>query len=144
MVCEATGILPFPPSGFKASADYNSGGLCGAIFLDDAFEKQIRTLISADDYEDLGSRAKRKFMHEWEIGIKRTFKMDEPEDEKWHVDIPGYAGIHVPEAEGGGSNEELPGGFASHRPLEEMKGRSQFLSTESLNRVDPGTLILET
>jgi hypothetical protein len=122
------------------------GGLCGAIFLDAAFERQIRTMISADDYEDLGSRAKRKMMNDWELGMKRSFKIDEPEDEKWHVDIPGYLGVHVPESKAGESEPygAIPGGFASHRHISEMRGRSSFLSNESLDRVDPGTLVLKT
>jgi len=117
------------------------GGLCGAIFLDAAFEKQIRTMISADDYEDLGSRAKRKMMNDWEHGMKRSFKIDEPEDVKWHVDIPGYLGVHVPDSE---ARETIAAQSASHRHISEMRGRSLFLSNESLNRVDPGTLVLKT
>lgn len=122
------------------------GGLCGAIFLDAAFERQIRTMISADDYEDLGSRAKRKMMNDWELGMKRSFKINEPEDEKWHVDIPGYLGVHVAESEAEESERDgaIPGGFASHRHLSDMRGRISFLSNESLNRVDPGTLVLKT
>lgn len=101
-------------------------------------------MISADDYEDLGSRAKRKMMNDWETGMKKTFKIDEPEDEKWHVYIPGYLGIHVPESDAGSSDGGLPAGFAAHRHISEMRGKSPFLSSESLNRVDPGTLVLKT
>lgn len=101
-------------------------------------------MISKDDYSDLGSRAKRKMMNDWELGIKRSFKIDEPEDEKWHVDIPGYLGVHVPEPEVENYDPGLPAGFASHRHISEMRGKSPFLSNESLNRIDPGTLVLQT
>jgi hypothetical protein len=118
--------------------------LCGAVFLDAAFENLIRTMITHDDYQDLASRAKRKMMNDWELGIKRSFKIDEPEDEKWHVDIPGYLGIHVPEPQVADPDRGLPEGFSSHRTLSAMRGKSPWLSNDSLNRVDPGTLVLKT
>src|SRR6266536_4859108 len=107
--------------------------MCGAIFLDGAFEKQIRTMISAEDYEDLGTRSKRKMMNDWEYGIKRVFKVDAPENQRWYVDIPGYLGIHVTDSF---ASSEVSG-IQSPRPL-------SCLSSESLNRTDPGTLILKT
>ena len=109
--------------------------MCGAIFLDGAFEKQIRTMISAEDYEDLGTRSKRKMMNDWEYGIKRVFKVDAPENQRWYVDIPGYLGIHVPDSV---ASSEVSRGLRSPRPL------STCLSSESLNRTDPGTLVLKT
>lgn len=117
------------------------GDLCGAIFLDAAFEKQIRTMISVDDYENLASRAKRKMMNDWEHGIKRSFRIDAAEDEKWHVDIPGYLGIHVTDSEAG-SNDRLVGGFRHQASKDSLLMSS--LSLESLNRRDPGTLVLKT
>jgi hypothetical protein len=101
-------------------------------------------MITHDDYQDLASRAKRKMMNDWELGIKRSFKIDEPEDEKWHVDIPGYLGIHVPEPQVADPDRGLPEGFSSHRTLSAMRGKSLWLSNDSLNRVDPGTLVLKT
>jgi len=83
-------------------------------------------------------------MNDWELGIKRSFKIDEPEDEKWHVDIPGYLGIHVPEPQVAEPDRRLPGGFSSHRTLSDMRGKSPWLSNDSLTRVDPGTLVLKT
>ena len=55
-------------------------------------------MISAEDYEDLGNRSKRKMMNDWEYGIKPVFKVDAPENQRWYVDIPGYLGIHVPDS----------------------------------------------
>ena len=77
-------------------------------------------MISTEEYDALSVRSKRKMMNDWEHGIKRTFKMDVANDERWHVDIPGFLGIHAQ-----ASDLSLP------------------LSALSL-RSDPGTLVLKT
>jgi hypothetical protein len=117
--------------------------LCGAIFLDGAFEKQIRTMISADDFALLSSRSKRKMMSDWEYGIKRGFRIDAAEHRKWFVDIPGYRGTQTFESEAFEEALALPGGFSNPRPLSQLRISSPFLSSENL-RIDPGSVMLKT
>ena len=70
-----------------------TGDLYGAVFLDNAFERTIKSHIGADTYDALSVRNKKKMMGDWEHGIKRTFKHGQRADKDWVVDIPGYAGI---------------------------------------------------
>jgi hypothetical protein len=107
--------------------------MCGAIFLDRAFEKQVRTMISAEDYERLGTRSKRRMMNDWEYGIKRRFRIDEAEDRQWLVNIPDYLGIQVPEAP-----DSPSAGFS----LSRSSSIASLISMTSI--VDAGTLVLKT
>jgi len=61
-------------------------------------------MISAEDYDKLGSRSRRKMMNDWEYGIKRGFRVDAAEHRKWFVDIPGYLGMQVPDTADSASN----------------------------------------
>jgi hypothetical protein len=143
MVSESTGIV-FSHCCFYLKLLTIPGGLCGAIFLDAAFQAQVRTLISAEEFKDLSSRAKRKMMNEWEVGLKRTFKIDADENEKWHVDIPGYLGMPL-ESETGDSLPPI--GFISNVSLVDLRHNSRYLSVlsaESIQRFDPGTLGFKT
>ena len=100
-------------------------------------------MISAETYAELKKEPHRRMMNEWEHGIKRAFKVDAPEDQKWHVYIPGYT---APSPETPSSENLFPPGFTFPRPLTELRASSSFLSSESLrqSRIDPNTLILKT
>jgi hypothetical protein len=64
------------------------GGLCGAIFLDQAFEAVIRTKVGRMEYDKLPGEAKKKaFDNDWEHGIKRAYNGSA---QQWPVDIAGY------------------------------------------------------
>ena len=119
--------------------------MCGAIFLDGAFEKQIRTMISAEDYEELGIRSKRKMMNDWEFGIKRGFRVDAAEHRKWFVDIPGYLGMQVPETIDPGSLSPRSS-LESSLSLEQLRTSSPVLgdTLPVISRIDPGSLVLKT
>jgi hypothetical protein len=126
------------------------GGLCGAIFLDVAFEKHIRTMISAEDYEKLSDRSKIKMMHEWEYGAKRGFRVDAAEHGKWYVDIPGYLGVHdIPEVDQFERSfaPRYPTspmfGLASRRPFSHLREHSPSMIIESPG-ADRGTVTLQT
>ena len=122
-----------------------AGGMCGALFLDGAFEKQIRTMISAEDYEELGIRSKKKMMNDWEFGIKRGFRVDAAEHRKWFVDIPGYLGMQVPETIDPGSLSPRPS-LESSLSLEQLRISSPVLgdTLPVTSRIDPGSLVLKT
>ncbi|KAH8725615.1 hypothetical protein GQ44DRAFT_771933 [Phaeosphaeriaceae sp. PMI808] len=61
-----------------------SGKLCGAVFLDEDFEKMIAQRLG--DAWDVPESIKREFMDaQWENGIKRAF---EDQDKKWKITIP--------------------------------------------------------
>lgn len=100
--------------------------------MDGAFEKLVRTMITAEDFDELGTRAKRKMMNDWEHGIKRTFKMDVPENEDWHVDIPGYLG-RLSSAED--KQSDISGAYGC---------RDSAIMSQLSVRSDPGTLVLKT
>ncbi|KAH8656043.1 hypothetical protein BGZ60DRAFT_567892 [Tricladium varicosporioides] len=121
----------------------STGGLCGAVFLDIAFERQVRTMITAEVYAELTKEPQRRMMNEWEHGIKRAFKIDAPEDQKWHVYIPGYT---APSPLLESHEHGFPAGLSSPRTLLDRRQNSPFLSSESLrmSRVDPNTLVLKT
>ncbi|KAH6674763.1 hypothetical protein B0J14DRAFT_652947 [Halenospora varia] len=99
-----------------------TGGCCGAIFLDDAFEKQIRTLISSKEFDKIGVLSRRRMLNDWENGLKRSFRMNAAGDNTWHVNIPGFAGMLA----------EDPIGT-----------RESLLSSTSSLFSDPGTLTLK-
>ena len=119
--------------------------MCGALFLDGAFEKQIRTMISAEDYEELGIRSKKKMMNDWEFGIKRGFRVDAAEHRKWFVDIPGYLGMQVPETIDPGSLSPRSS-LESSLSLEQLRISSPVLgdTLPVTSRIDPGSLVLKT
>lgn len=143
MCAESTGERHGTHTPFIYHANSKKGGLCGAVFLDIAFEKQVRTMITAEVYAELTKEPHRKMMNEWEHGIKRAFRIDAPEDDKWHIYIPGYtARSPGPESH----KTVFPAGFTSPRPLSHVRYNSPLLSSESLRteRVDPNTLVLKT
>jgi hypothetical protein len=66
----------------------SSGGLCGAVYLDQAFEAFIRTKVGRTDYDKLPEKVKAKaFDSDWEHSIKRSYRGG---TDAWPVDIPGY------------------------------------------------------
>ena len=50
------------------------GGLCGAIFLDEEFERHIRTRVGREQYEKLSKRAKANMRWDFDRGLKRSFE----------------------------------------------------------------------
>jgi hypothetical protein len=61
-----------------------SGKLCGAVFLDDDFEKMIAQQLG--NAWDVPESVKRGFLStQWEHGIKRTF---EDQDIRWNLQLP--------------------------------------------------------
>lgn len=65
------------------------GDLCGALYLDENFQSQIRTLVGHKEYEKLDSEVKAKmFENDWEFAAKRKYTGSLDVD--FSVDIPGY------------------------------------------------------
>jgi hypothetical protein len=64
------------------------GDLCGAIFIDQKFERLIATMLDAEDIFN-GPRPeylKKMISEQWEYGIKRRFHTDN--EQPWNVDLP--------------------------------------------------------
>jgi hypothetical protein len=63
-----------------------TGGLCGAVCLDDRFLSYMRTIMGPQDFKALGpSKQKELLEMNWEIGIKRNY---DGSDKPWTVTIP--------------------------------------------------------
>ncbi|KAG9206733.1 hypothetical protein G6514_000018 [Epicoccum nigrum] len=52
------------------------GGLCGSVYLDQAFEKYIRTIVGESQWKGLRLKSKQKMMHEFEMSVKRSYAGD--------------------------------------------------------------------
>ena len=63
------------------------GGTCGAVFLDDLFENQIRTFATNEIFDDMGARDKQDLMEKWEYGAKRVFKHDCNDQQVWSYPV---------------------------------------------------------
>jgi hypothetical protein len=67
----------------------NAGDVCGAIFLDDAFELFMELHLGKDEWNDLSSEERLLVMrHQWEDDIKRGFDTTVAST-KWVVNLPG-------------------------------------------------------
>jgi len=65
------------------------GDLCGAVYLDENFQSQIRTIVGEKDYDRLDSEIKAKvFENDWEFAAKRKYTGSQ--NVSFQVDIPGY------------------------------------------------------
>jgi len=65
------------------------GGLCGAIFLDEEFERYIRTRVGREQYDRLSMRAKENMRVNFDRGLKRSFARDTTE--RLLVELHGIA-----------------------------------------------------
>lgn len=75
------------PSLLTVRWDPPTGGLCGSVFLDIAFQKYIETIIGEMQYNGIKQTNHKKMMREFEYGIKRCFS--EHNDQTYSVDLKG-------------------------------------------------------
>ena len=72
------------------------GKMCGAIFVDEAFENMLR-LAFGDKWKRLSVSSRKTLLNnEWEFGIKRLF---DDSNREWNVTVPREAdskGIKMP------------------------------------------------
>jgi hypothetical protein len=67
------------------------GGLCGAVYLDEGFDRTIRTIVGSSTYEKLDVEVKaRVFEQGWEFQAKRLYNGPQKLPNQFPVDIPGY------------------------------------------------------
>ena len=75
------------------------GKMCGAIFVDEAFENMLRCALG-DRWKRLSISSKKTLLNnEWEFGIKRLF---DDSNREWNVTVPREAdskGIRMPRFE---------------------------------------------
>lgn len=64
----------------------SKGDLCGSVYLDQAFERYIRTLVGDEQWARIRDKYKKKMMNKFEMGIKRAFAGD---NQKYSVDLEG-------------------------------------------------------
>ncbi|KAH7081489.1 hypothetical protein BKA63DRAFT_462626 [Paraphoma chrysanthemicola] len=62
------------------------GDLCGSVYLDQAFEKYIRTVVGEEQWMSVKDKAKKKMMGEFELSIKRCYAGD---NQQYSVDLQG-------------------------------------------------------
>lgn len=72
-----------------------TGGTCGAVFLDDRFEKQMRTIAGDQTFDNMGPRNKLDLMDKWEYGAKRVFRHDCHDRQDWSYYIGGRTAREV-------------------------------------------------
>ena len=63
-----------------------AGGLCGAVYVDLAFEKHIITLVGESQYRMIRDKAKKRMFQEFEM-LKRSF--DGEGQKEYSVDLQG-------------------------------------------------------
>jgi hypothetical protein len=58
----------------------SAGKLCGALFVDEAFDRKMPELVGSDRWASFDISAKRIWIEEtWERGLKRKFTGADPE-----------------------------------------------------------------
>jgi len=68
-----------------------TGDLCGAVYLDEGFDSQIRTLVGSSFYNGLDEEVKAKvFDNDWEFNAKRKYNGPGNRPDEFSVDIPNY------------------------------------------------------
>lgn len=56
------------------------------MYLDQAFERYIRTIVGEEQWGEIKDKAKKKMMSEFELSIKRCYAGD---DQQYSVDLQG-------------------------------------------------------
>ncbi|KAF1995329.1 actin-like ATPase domain-containing protein, partial [Amniculicola lignicola CBS 123094] len=94
VVCDAGGgtvdlisykIVGLDPLAVEECA-VGDGGLCGSVYLDQAFERYIKTIVGEDEWNSIRDKPKKKMMREFESSIKRCYSGD---DQEYSVDLQG-------------------------------------------------------
>lgn len=94
VVCDAGGgtvdLISYKITGLNPLAVeecvVGDGGLCGSVYLDQAFERYIKTLVGEGPWQYIRDKAKKKMMQEFELSIKRCYAGTNTE---FSVDLPG-------------------------------------------------------
>ncbi len=67
-------------------ADFGTSGLCGAVFIDEAFTAILRPVIGHQKWARMSAESQHRLLHdEWEDGIKPTF---DGLPRTWQLTIP--------------------------------------------------------
>ncbi|KAF1830154.1 actin-like ATPase domain-containing protein [Decorospora gaudefroyi] len=94
VVCDAGGgtvdlisykIVDLNPLAVEECA-VGDGGLCGSVYLDQAFERYIKTIVGESEWNSIKDKSKKKMMREFELAIKRCYAGD---DQEYSVDLQG-------------------------------------------------------
>lgn len=56
------------------------------MYLDQAFERYIKTIVGKDEWEKLRDKSKKSMMKDFELSIKRCYAGD---DQEYSVDLQG-------------------------------------------------------
>ncbi|KAH7125733.1 hypothetical protein B0J11DRAFT_506551 [Dendryphion nanum] len=94
VVCDAGGgtvdlisykIVGLDPLAVEECA-VGDGGLCGSVYLDQAFERYIKTIVGENEWKQIKDKSKKKMMKEFEESIKRCYAGD---NQEYSVDLQG-------------------------------------------------------
>jgi len=96
------------------------GKMCGAIFVDEGFEKMLSTSLG-DKWKRLSATSKKMIVNnDWEHGIKRLF---DDSDREWNVTVPAEAfrnrpfKLHPYDQKGGDSSPAMKDGQLKFKKL---------------------------
>lgn len=65
----------------------NIGGLCGAVFVDEAFVNMLKDKMQPKKWDMLSAETRQRLIHdEWEHGIKQRF--DTKSNKTWSFNLP--------------------------------------------------------
>ncbi len=63
-----------PTAPIQQPINLGTGGLCGAVFVDEAFTGILKRVFGSDKWANMSAETQYRFLHdEWEDGIKPTF-----------------------------------------------------------------------
>ncbi len=79
--------VPSPFQGLNLLLIGAVGGTCGAVFLDNRFENQLRVSAGDGTFDDMAPRNKLDLMDKWEYGAKRVFRHDCNDNQDWSYHV---------------------------------------------------------
>ena len=95
MCSEPTGLDLLNPKTWNHELISVIGGTCGAVFLDDRFQNQMKTLAGDHAFTEMGKSRKLDLMDKWEYGAKRVFRHDCSDQQDWSYYIGGSTAREV-------------------------------------------------
>lgn len=118
VVCDAGGgtvdlisyeITEMAPALLVEESSIGTGGLCGSVFLNYAFEDHCRRRLGDEMWDGLKPKTRLMGLRFWEEYVKRNFKYasaaaaeeDEDEEEEISIPFPGLADDEERRIEGG-------------------------------------------
>ncbi|KAL2122265.1 hypothetical protein VTJ04DRAFT_2720 [Mycothermus thermophilus] len=72
------------PISYELSTEHRIGGLCGAVFVDEAFANLLMSKLGKEAWNQMDPYIRQRMLQvDWEQGVKQTF---DGKDRKWVID----------------------------------------------------------